>query len=236
MACSNFAHFRLHSAGTEENGHCASFPDAREELRTVVRMITVYYDSDERAGRDDIGYRLRSGEKTRPQTSKLNHKTQQRSDHLLARENQHIAQRRQPKIGDVQLGNLRTFRNGQHMASLSRRYSRNKCPLSRHKSESGGNYCPTSVSPLSESTMKELRAALADQLKQPDGPTSALADVLKRVGKEAHQKNVPPEELIVIFKELWNSLAESLRPQNPDQYENVRQRLVTLCIQAYYAE
>jgi hypothetical protein len=84
--------------------------------------------------------------------------------------------------------------------------------------------------------MKELRAALADQLKQPDGPTSALADVLKRVGKEAHQKNVPPEELIVIFKQLWNSLAESLRPQNPDQYENVRQRLVTLCIQAYYAE
>jgi hypothetical protein len=94
----------------------------------------------------------------------------------------------------------------------------------------------TSVSPLSDSTMKELRAALADQLKQPDGPTSALADVLKRVGKEAHQKNVPPEELIVIFKELWNSLAESLRPQNPDQYESVRQRLVTLCIQAYYAE
>ena len=47
--------------------------------------------------------------------------------------------------------------------------------------------------------MKELRAALADQLKQPDGPTSELANVLKRVGKEAHQKNVPPEELIVIF-------------------------------------
>jgi hypothetical protein len=84
--------------------------------------------------------------------------------------------------------------------------------------------------------MKELRAALADQLKQPDGPTSELANVLKRVGKEAHQKNVPPEELIVIFKELWNSLAESLRPQDPDQYESVRQRLVTLCIQAYYAE
>ena len=94
----------------------------------------------------------------------------------------------------------------------------------------------TRVSPLSESTMKELRVALADQLKQPDGPTTELANVLKRVGKEAHQKNVPPEELIVIFKDLWNSLAESLLPQNPDQYENVRQRLVTLCIQAYYAE
>ena len=236
MACSNFANFRLHSEGTEENGHGTSFPDAREQFLGTVRMIAVDHDSRERAGLEDISYRLLPREKTRLKSSKLNHKTQQRSDHLLARENQHIAQRRQPKIGEKQFGNLRTFRNRQHAASLSRRHLGNKCPLSRHKSESGGNYCPTSVSPLSESTMKELRAALADQLKQPDGPTSALADVLKRVGKEAHQKNVPPEELIVIFKELWNSLAESLRPQNPDQYESVRQRLVTLCIQAYYAE
>ena len=92
------------------------------------------------------------------------------------------------------------------------------------------------MSPLSEVTMKELRTALADQLKRPDSPTPELADLLKRVGKEAHTNSIPPEELIVIFKELWNSLAESLRPQNGDQYERVRQRLVTLCIQAYYAE
>ena len=84
--------------------------------------------------------------------------------------------------------------------------------------------------------MKELRTALTEQLKRPDAPTPELAALLKRVGREAHENNVPPEELIVIFKELWNSLAESLRPQNADQYERVRQRLVTLCIQAYYAE
>lgn len=94
----------------------------------------------------------------------------------------------------------------------------------------------TSVSSLSESTMKELRTALAEQLKRPDGPTPELADLLKKIGKEAHESSIPPEALIVIFKELWNSLAESLRPQNADQYERVRQRLVTLCIQAYYAE
>jgi hypothetical protein len=84
--------------------------------------------------------------------------------------------------------------------------------------------------------MNELRMALTDQLKRPDGPTPELADLLKRVGREAHENNVQPEKLIVIFKQLWNSLAESLRPQNADQYERVRQRLVTLCIQAYYAD
>jgi hypothetical protein len=84
--------------------------------------------------------------------------------------------------------------------------------------------------------MKKLRTALTEQLKRPDGPTPELAGLLKEVGREAHENDIPPEELIVIFKELWNSLAESLRPQNADQYERVRQRLVTLCIQAYYAE
>ena len=84
--------------------------------------------------------------------------------------------------------------------------------------------------------MKELRSALAEQFKRPAGPTPELADLLKRVGSEAHRNDIPPEELIVIFKSLWNFLAESLRPQNADQYERVRQQLVTLCIQAYYAE
>jgi hypothetical protein len=84
--------------------------------------------------------------------------------------------------------------------------------------------------------MSELRTALTQQLKQPDGPTPELSNILKTVGREAREQNIPPEELIVIFKALWNSLAESLRPQNADQYELVRQRLVTLCIQAYYAE
>ncbi len=84
--------------------------------------------------------------------------------------------------------------------------------------------------------MKELRTALTEQLKKPDGPTPELASLLRKVAKEARERSIPPEELIVAFKQLWNSLAESLRPQNSDQYERVRQRLVTLCIQAYYAE
>jgi HEAT repeat protein len=92
------------------------------------------------------------------------------------------------------------------------------------------------VSALSEITMKELEAALTDQLKNPNGPTPELTRLLKKVGAEARQNNVKPEELLVMFKQLWNSLAESLRLQNPEQHERVRQNLVTLCIQAYYVE
>jgi predicted transcriptional regulator len=84
--------------------------------------------------------------------------------------------------------------------------------------------------------MKELRTALTEQLKRPERPTPELTELLKRIAREAHEKDIRPEELIVMFKQLWNSLAESLRPQNADQYERVRQNLVTLCIQAYYAD
>jgi len=94
----------------------------------------------------------------------------------------------------------------------------------------------TPVGSLSESTMKELRTALIDQLKKPDAPTPQLVSLLQKVGREAREKNIRPEQLIVAFKGLWNSLAESLRPQNSDQNEKVRQQLVTLCIQAYYRE
>jgi hypothetical protein len=84
--------------------------------------------------------------------------------------------------------------------------------------------------------MKELRTALTEQLKRPNAPTPELSSLLRRVAHEAREKSVPCEQLIVIFKQLWNSLAESLRPQNADQYERIRERLVTLCIQAYYAD
>jgi hypothetical protein len=84
--------------------------------------------------------------------------------------------------------------------------------------------------------MKELQAALTEQLTRPAGPTQELSTVIRKMAREAHDRDIKPEQLIIIFKRLWNSLAESLRPQNADQYELVRQRLVTLCIRAYYAE
>ena len=84
--------------------------------------------------------------------------------------------------------------------------------------------------------MKELRSALIGQLQQPDSPTPELAALLRRIGREAHESEVRAEQLVIIFKQLWNSLAESLRPQNADQHERTRQLLVTLCIQAYYED
>ena len=100
-----------------------------------------------------------------------------------------------------------------------------------------GNYSlREAVGRLSESTIKELQAALREQLQHPDEPTAELKRLLKEVGVEARKNGIKPEELLVAFKQMWNSLAESMLPQDAGQHERVRQKLVTLCIQAYYAE
>lgn len=84
--------------------------------------------------------------------------------------------------------------------------------------------------------MKELEAALTEQLRKPDHPTAALNELLKRVAREARERNIRPEELLVSFKQLWNSLAETMRARPADQFERMRENLVTVCIKAYYAE
>lgn len=84
--------------------------------------------------------------------------------------------------------------------------------------------------------MQELRSALTAQLTLANGPSPEVAAVLKRVAREARENGARPEELLVAFKEIWNNLTEPLRPKSPDQHERIRQNLVTLCIQAYYAE
>jgi hypothetical protein len=92
------------------------------------------------------------------------------------------------------------------------------------------------VNSFSESTIASLRAAVVEQLQNPDAPSSELVKRVEQLGKEAREQNIPPENVIITFKQLWNDVSESLRPQRHDQYERLRQGLVTQCIRAYYAE
>ena len=84
--------------------------------------------------------------------------------------------------------------------------------------------------------MKELQSALTEQMRKPEHASPELHSLLTRVAREAREKNIRPEQLLVIFKQIWNSLAETMRPRTPDQFERIRQDLVTACIKAYYAE
>ena len=92
------------------------------------------------------------------------------------------------------------------------------------------------MSPLSENTLQELRIAFTEQLKRPDGPAPEVTALLRKVAREAQANGIRAEQLLLTVKEIWSSVTESVRPGSPEQYERIRQNLVTLCIQAYYAE
>ena len=77
---------------------------------------------------------------------------------------------------------------------------------------------------------------MAAQLKTPDRAAPELHSILLRLAREARQESIGPERLLVIFKEVWNSLVDSVHPRTADQIERIRQDLVTICIKAYYAE
>jgi hypothetical protein len=92
------------------------------------------------------------------------------------------------------------------------------------------------VKSFSDKTIGRLGAAVVVQLRNPDAASSELIVQIEQLAKEAREQHIPPEQVIVAFKQLWNDAVDSLRPQRHDQYERLRQGLVTQCIRAYYAE
>ena len=101
---------------------------------------------------------------------------------------------------------------------------------------SGKLFARTRVKSFSDNTIARLRAAVVVQLRNPDDASSELISQLEQLSKEARDEDIPPEQVIVAFKQIWSDVTESVRPQRPDQYERLRQRMVTECIRAYYAE
>jgi len=72
-------------------------------------------------------------------------------------------------------------------------------------------------------TAQMMREYLA---RQPHAPASA----------EAREKAVPPEQLLITLKNVWQSLAEVENARDFNQQQRTLQRLVTICIKEYFAD
>ena len=51
---------------------------------------------------------------------------------------------------------------------------------------------------------------------------------------EARSKSVPPEQLLVILKDIWYSVPSVRRISEPIEQVRLLQRVVTMCIKEYY--
>lgn len=98
---------------------------------------------------------------------------------------------------------------------------------------SGGGFA---AGGLSAATIGRLRAVLSRHIDQPDESDPELALVLRQVVTEARNRRIRAEQLIVSLKHLWDALPEARQAIDREAQALEKQRLITLCIRAYYRE
>ena len=89
---------------------------------------------------------------------------------------------------------------------------------------------------LSDGTLATMRDAVLRVWNDPAGAEPVLQRALAQAVHEARQRTLRAEEVIVSFKSLLASLPELNSPVRRLEAARLRERLITLCIKAYYAE
>ena len=87
---------------------------------------------------------------------------------------------------------------------------------------------------LSDDTVTALREALRRYLSNGLSP-SPLQAALLVVAREAREKDILPETLLVMLKDVWNGLPEVRAMTDSAQQVRLLQRVVTMCIKEYYS-
>jgi hypothetical protein len=77
-------------------------------------------------------------------------------------------------------------------------------------------------------------AALSRYVDNPKAPGDLLREALDELATEAHLKAVPPEQLLVVLKDLWYSLPAVRKVDDSAAQARLLQMVVTMCIKEYY--
>lgn len=96
---------------------------------------------------------------------------------------------------------------------------------------------PDPARALSRRTVDGLREALLAQWRAPDAPQDELRAALAAAAREARQRSLRPEELIIALKALQGELAEQqATPVREAVRRQVHEWMVTACIEAYFGD
>jgi hypothetical protein len=87
--------------------------------------------------------------------------------------------------------------------------------------------------PFPQRAATALRSALQGHLRQAV-PDDTLRRALHSLCADARKRNLRPEQLILIFKQVWSSLPE-VQDRNAARRQDLLDRIVTICIEEYYA-
>ena len=92
----------------------------------------------------------------------------------------------------------------------------------------------TPPSRLEPERVAALRSALSAYLSDPAAP-APLQHALVAIATDAREKSMPPEQLLILLKEIWNALPEVRTMTAGSAQVTMLQRVVTMCIKEYYA-
>jgi hypothetical protein len=88
---------------------------------------------------------------------------------------------------------------------------------------------------LDDETISALRVALMDYAAAPaDG--ERLRTALHAMAREAREKGIFPEKLLVLLKDVWYGMPVVRSSKEPDDQVRLLQRIVTMCIKEYYGD
>jgi hypothetical protein len=86
---------------------------------------------------------------------------------------------------------------------------------------------------LSDDTTTSVRVALREYLAT--GSSSGLQAALVRMSADARDKTMPPEQVLIALKDIWNALPEVRAMTDSGNQIRLLQRVVTMCIKEYYS-
>ena len=87
---------------------------------------------------------------------------------------------------------------------------------------------------LSDESVRALRDALRQYLS--NGLTAApLQAALLELAREAREKDIMPEHLLIVLKDVWADLVEVRAMTDHAEQARLLQRVVTMCIKEYYS-
>jgi hypothetical protein len=87
---------------------------------------------------------------------------------------------------------------------------------------------------LSSESVGALRDALREYL---DGTMAdeQLQVALRDIAREARDRGVPPEKVLIALHQVWDELMAEQRIATRDERQKLLSRLVTLCVEHYFA-
>lgn len=86
---------------------------------------------------------------------------------------------------------------------------------------------------LEADTVEALRTVMQRAVQRGDHGQE-LQDILSRAAKEAREKDIHAEQLLVVMKDLWYSLPD-IRSKDSDRQTELLQELISRCITQYYS-